>query len=111
MTRDGSVPGPIEPGAQELHRRLHGQFRYESLRVLERKRVQLGLDEIGGLKLPNGRWVRVRPLSVEGNGVLMAVEVEGALQTDLRMANRKVVVIGAQPYQDGKLVITLEPSF
>ena len=104
-------PGPIDPSAQKLHETLRREFRYESLRVLSSRRLQLALDEIGGLKLPNGRWVRVRPLSVDDERVLIAVEVEGLLQTDLKMRNHHKVVIGAEPYKNGKLIITLEPDF
>lgn len=104
-------PGPIDPGAASLHQRLRQEFRYESLRVLKRKQLQLRLDEVGSVKLPTGRWVRVRPLHVGSSGVLMAVEVEGTLQTDLRVANHHQVHIGAEAYQGGKLVVTLEPDY
>lgn len=111
VTHVSQSPGPIDPSAAELHRQLREDFRYESLRVLEHRSLQLALDEIGQMKLPNGRWVRVRPLNVTGNRLLMAVEVEGAVQTDLRMRNHRKVSIGSHRYKDGTLVITFEPSF
>jgi hypothetical protein len=43
--------------------------------------------------------------------VLLGVTVKGSLQTDLRIPNGHLVVIGAEGYQDGKLVISLEPSW
>lgn len=111
VTHVSQHPGPIDPPAAELHRQLREDFRYESLRVLQHRSLQLALDEIGQMKLPNGRWVRVRPLNVAGNRLLMAVEVEGAVQTDLRMRNHRKVSIGSHRYKDGTLVITFEPSF
>ncbi len=103
-------PGPIDPAAAELHARLSEEFRYKSLKRLRGHRMHLRLDEIGGLELPSGRWIRVRPLSIARDRVLVAVQVEGAMETDLRMRNHRRVVIGA-PYKEGKLVITLRSDF
>ncbi len=111
VTHASSSPGPIDPSALELHRQLQRDFRYQSLRVLEQRRMQLGMDEIGKLKLPNGRWVRVRPLNRAGERLLMAVEVEGSLNTDLRLRNHRRVSIGSHRYKGGTLVITFEPDF
>jgi hypothetical protein len=33
------------------------------------------------------------------------------MKTDLRVPNHKLVVIGGQPYEGGRLVITLEPEY
>jgi hypothetical protein len=106
-----SEPGPIDPRGAKLHALLRKQVRYESLQVLKTRNLDLGLQEIGSMKLPNGRMVRVRPLDVGKQGVLIAVDIEGSMQTDLRVPNRKVVVLGGQPYQGGRLVISLEPDY
>jgi hypothetical protein len=111
VTHASSRPGPVDPGAAELHRQLRQDFRYESLRVLQRETLRLRVDEIGKMKLPNGRWVRVRPLNQAGNRLLMAVEVEGSLATDLRLRNHRRVSIGSHRYKDGTLVITFKPDF
>jgi hypothetical protein len=111
VTHASSRPGPIDPSAMELHRQLQRDFRYESLRVLENRRLMLSMDEIGKMKLPNGRWVRVRPLNRAGERLLMAVEVEGSLNTDLRLVNHRRVSIGSHRYKGGTLVITFEPDF
>ncbi len=103
--------GPIDPRARKLDRHLRADFKYRSLRVLESRRLDLEIDEVGSLKLPNGRWVRVRPLDLGKSGVLMAVDVEGAVKSDLRIRNGHLVVIGAERYGDGKLIISLEPHF
>ena len=104
-------PGPIDPRGAALHRRLKDEIRYESLRVLEQRRLDLAMDEIGTMQLPTGRRLRVRPLDVGKQGVLVAVDLEGSMKTDLRVPNHKLVVIGGQPYEGGRLVITLEPEY
>lgn len=104
-------PGPIDPRGAELHRRLRNEIRYESLQVLEERRLDLAMDEIGTMQLPTGRRLRVRPMDVGKQGVLVAVDVEGSMKTDLRVPNHKFVVIGGQPYEGGRLVITLEPDY
>lgn len=104
-------PGKIDPKAADIHARLREEFRYESLKVLERKKLKLALDQVGSVKLPTGKMVRVRPADVDDRGVLIFVDIEGILQTDLRVANGRPVDIGAQSYEDGKLVVTLEPRY
>jgi len=104
-------PGPIDPGAAEIHRQLHQEFRYESLRVIEQRHVILRMQEACGIDLPTGKRVELRPLSLTPSGVLIAVEIEGMLEADLRVPNRKQVVIGVERYQDGKLILTLQPDY
>ena len=53
----------------------------------------------------------MRPLDLGKSGVLMAVDVEGAVKSDLRIRNEQLVVIGAERHGAGKLVISLEPHF
>ena len=106
-----SAEGEIDPRGQKLHQKLQGQFRYESLRVLQTRVLRLELNEVGSVGLPNGKSVRVRPLQLSESGVLLAVDVEGAARMDLKVRNGHLVVIGAERYQDGKLVISLEPRW
>ena len=104
-------PGGVDPRAQKLAAKLNKELRYESLRVLQSARLRLALDEVSSVQLPNGKQLRLRPLQVGESGVLLAVGLEGTLQTDLRIRNGHLVVIGAERYQDGKLVIGLEPHW
>ena len=104
-------PGPIDPDAVELHRRLLDAFRYQSLRVLEQRHMDLHMQEVGGLDLPTGKHVELRPLALSPSGVLISVEIPGTLQTDLRVPNRQQVVIGVDRYGDGKLILTLQPDY
>jgi hypothetical protein len=105
------TPGPIDPRAEALDAVLKREIRYESLKVLDTQVLSLQLNDIGTVKLPTGRRVRVRPMDLGEEGVLVAVEIEGSTQADLRVPNRRIVVIGGQPYQGGRLVISLEPRY
>ncbi len=111
VTEASQAEGPIDPRARRLDKHLRKDFKYGSLKVLEARRMELEIDEVGSLKLPNGRWVRVRPLDLGKSGVLMAVDVEGAVKSDLRIRNKQLVVIGAERQGESKLVISLEPHF
>jgi hypothetical protein len=104
-------PGPVDPGAALLEQRLRNDFRFQSLRVLESRRFELELGQVGEMPLPTGRVLRVKPRKVGPTGLLMRVEVEGLLRTTLRVPNHHQVVIGAERYEDGKLVVTLEPDY
>ena len=103
-------PGPIDPAAEWLDRSLRNEFRYQSLHVIEVRHLDLGLQEIAVVVLPTGKHVNIRPLNVGDGGLLLAVDIEGTLQTDLRVANRNPVVIGVERYQGGKLIVTLQPD-
>ncbi|MEE8581707.1 MAG: hypothetical protein V3T33_08975 [Myxococcota bacterium] len=104
-------PGEIDPRAGRVHRKLSQEFRYNSLKVLEKRSMKLGIDEVGGLELPNGRKLRVKPLLVDKRGALLAIDLQGLIQTDLRVKNNHLVIIGADRYEQGKLVISLEAHF
>lgn len=104
-------PGDIDPRGSELHQKLEDQFRYQSLRVLEMRTLTLAADQVGSVGLPNGKQARVRPLQRDAKSVLLAVEIEGAVRTDVRANKGRLVVFGAQRYDGGKLVVSLKPRW
>lgn len=104
-------PGPVDPEAVEIHKRLQEEFLFQSLRVIERRHIDLRLQEVGGMVLPTGKRVSLRPMSLSTTGVLIAVEIPGTLETDVRVPNHQHVVIGLDRYQDGKLILTLQPDY
>jgi hypothetical protein len=103
--------GQIDQRAKRLDEQLRDQFRYESLEVLERHQMVLEVDEVGTVDLPTGHQFTARPIDVDERGVLMSVGVEGSLQTDVRVPSGHLVIIGAERYKDGKLVISVEPQY
>lgn len=100
----------IDPSARLLDTKLRNQLRYNSLRVIKKQRMLMPLDEVTQFDLPNGKTVRVRPIDRNAQGVLMAVDVQGAAKLDARVENHKPLVIRAGPYQKGSLVLSLEPD-
>jgi len=106
-----SQPGKIDPRGRRIDEKLRSQIRYESLRVLLEQRLDLAINQVGAVDLPNSRRLRLRPMDIGERGVLLAVEVEGSLDSDLRIPNHHLVVFGTEAYQGGKLVISLEPSW
>src|SRR5262245_37468416 len=83
--------GGVDPRARELDEKLKKQLRYKSMRVLQEQRVDLEMNQVGTVELPDGRKMRMRPLHKGAKGVLMAVDVPGAVKFDAR----------AQPPQGG----------
>ena len=108
VARLTSQQSKIDKGAKRLHAELKHQFRYEGIRVVETKRVRLVADEVWDLNLPTRRRLRIRPLVVDAGGALISVEISGLVQSDLRIEKGQLVIIGAERYLDGKLVIALQ---
>ena len=90
-------------------RKLKRDFRYGSLAVVESRRMRLAINEVGKLELPNGRKLQIMPLLLDDRGVLMAVDLEGVLQTDLRVKSGHLVVFGAHRHGPDRLVIAVTP--
>jgi len=104
-------PGDVDPRAKRLDAKLRREFRYESLRVLKQRRFSMALNDLKRMGLPDGHELQIRLLSLSDRGALVAVTVEGSVQSDMQIPNGHLVAIGAGRHQDGKLVISLEPHF
>jgi hypothetical protein len=111
VSRISQQPGEVDPRAGRLDAQLRGDFRYESLKVLKQERLSIELNELATVKLPNGKKLELRPLSVSDRGVLVAVNVEDSVQSDMQVPNGHLVAIGAGRFEGGRLVISLEPHF
>jgi hypothetical protein len=108
LSNDGSG---VDASARRLDEKLRGQFKYDSLQVLEQRRVELEIDGVGEVALPNGRKARMSAISKSDAGVLIAVDVEGAAKMDARVQNHHLLVIRAGRYKQGDLVLSLEPDY
>ena len=100
----------IDKEAQRLDKALKSQFRYEGIRVLDSVNVTLSGDEVWNLKLPSRRRLRIRPLVVEAESALISVEISGLVQSDLKIKSGQLVIIGAERFHEGKLVIAIDAS-
>ena len=103
--------GKIDERAKRLDLNLRKKFKYNSLRVIQERRLTLGIDEVGSVKLPGGRMFRVRPLNLGDRGLLMAVGWEGEVMMDMRAPNNHLLVIGGPAHDDGQLVVSIEPQY
>ena len=110
VSQVGDGPGGIDPKGGKLHAKLQSQFRYESLKVLQTRRLKLRLDQVGTVALPNGKPLKVRPLQLTDRGLLLAAHV-GHIQTDLKLNKGRLVVIDAGRHGPDKLVVSLEPTW
>lgn len=110
VSQIGDGAGGVDPKGAKLHAKLQKQFRYESLKVLETKRLTLNLDEVGKLSLPNGKPLRVRPLQLTDRGLLLAAHV-GDIQMDLKLTRGHLVVIDAGRHRGDRLVVSFEASW
>jgi hypothetical protein len=106
-----NAKGKIDERAERLDRNLREKFKYNSLRVIQERRLKLGLDEVGSVKLPNGRMFRVQPLDVDDRGLLMAVGWEGEVMMDMRAPSNHLLVIGGPTHGDDQLVVSIEPEY
>ena len=106
-----NAEGKIDKRAKRLDLKLREKFKYNSLKVIEERRLKLGIDEVGSVKLPNGRMFRVRPLDLGDRGLLMAVGWEGEVMMDMRAPNNHLLVIGGPSHGDGQLVVSIEPQY
>ncbi len=112
LTHLSNGAGGIDPRARKLDQRLQREnIRFPSARVLQQRNVELKLDRVETLALPDGRSARFRPMHVGARGVLMAVDVEGGVKMDARVRDGHMVVIDGGRFEDGKLVISIEPDY
>jgi hypothetical protein len=106
-----NAEGKIDSRAKRLDLNLRKKFKYNSLTVIKERRLTLELDEVGSVKLPNGKMFRVRPLDLGDRGLLMAVGWEGEVMMDMRAPNNHLLVIGGPTHGDGQLVVSIEPQY
>ncbi len=106
-----NAEGKIDKRAERLDLKLREKFKYNSLKVIKERRLELALDEVGSVKLPDGRMFRVRPLDLGDRGLLMAVGWEGEVMMDMRAPNNHLLVIGGPAHDDGQLVVSIEPQY
>ena len=109
ITHLSDEEGGIDPRARALESQLGDQgMHFKRIKVIETRRLDLRVDEVGTVRLPDGSTARLSPLHRDEDGVLMAVDVEGSVRMDVRVRNEGRVVIGGPRYKDGKLAITIE---
>ena len=104
-------PGGVGPEARPFHEQLRRDFKYQSLRVLTQHRRRLVLNRQERVMLPTGSEFRIRAMEIGERGLLLAVEVPGRVNTQLRVPKRRRVLIAPESYQGGKLIISIESDY
>jgi hypothetical protein len=112
VTHLSNREGGVDPRARKLDERLRRQnIRYPSARVLDVRNTVLEIDRVETIALPDGRSAHLQPIHVGDEGVLLAVDVEDAVKMDVRVRDGRMVVIDGGRFEDGKLVISIEPVY
>ncbi len=111
VSPSGSGVDRSDARARRVDQLLGRQLRYQSLKVLDSVHRQVPLGGVGTVRLPSGRSFRFRPVDVGPQGVLVSVDLEKTAQGDFRIPRGKPLVLGGHPYEDGQLVVILEPDY
>ena len=111
VTIASDEPGPIDARAKKIDAQLRRDFRYQSLKVVDSKTQRLGIDDTATIKLPNGKSARVMPMAVDESGVLLAVDIEGAVKVDAKAKSGHMLVFVAGRHAGGRLIVSVEPTF
>lgn len=103
--------GGIDERAGRLYENIRNKMKFKSLRVIEERRLELEMDEVGSVKLPGGRMFRVRPLNLGDRGLLLAVGWEGEMMMDMRAPSHHLLVVGGPAHGAGQLVVSIVPEY
>lgn len=103
--------GQIDPRGTRLDGELRKKFRYNSLKVLETRHFNLAMNEVGSMKLPDGKTFNVRPINLGDRGLLLALEWTDVLMMDMNAMSGHLLVIGGSKYQGNELAIGVEPHY
>lgn len=103
-------PGPPpDANVAPFDKQLRGQFRYQSLRIMERSQLRMSLLEMRKVRLPLGNELRVQPIQRDPEGLLTELAMPGRLDTRVLLQRSRPVMIRAGAYEGGSLIIAIEP--
>ena len=107
-----SKEGKIDPACTELHQRLlRANMNLKSLRVVGQRRFKLDFGHQEQMLLPSGRQLRFLPITIVKNELHMQFEVPDVINTRLRMASGRPIIIGGHRHGDGQLIVQVVPKF
>ena len=98
-----------DPRCEQIKHNLPIQFK--SLSEVQRKRLKSRLGQPSALKLPSGRQIRLVPISIIDNRLHVLLKMEGLVESQLRLSSGRAVIVGGEPYDDGRIIIKLTPQF
>lgn len=99
----------LDPECADIERRL--PIKFKSLRMMERRHLNLKFGQDGRLTLPTGRHLRVVPISIVQDRLHLHFQISDRVDTRLQMRSGRPVIVGGESYDRGQLIIMLTPSF
>ena len=112
--------GDVDPECRTMQSQL--PVRFGTLKVQKRHTVSVGFGEPGGIVLPTGSTVEIRPISIvehqrmTSTGVIrtnelhLQLEMPGMVNTRLRLQRGRSVILAGHKYADGYLIIEVKPT-
>jgi hypothetical protein len=112
--------GEVDPECRTMQSQL--PVRFGTLKVQKRHIVSVGFGEPGGIVLPTGSTVEIRPISIvehqrlsttgviRTNELHLQLEMPGMVNTRLRLQRGRSVILAGQKYSDGYLIIEVKPT-
>jgi len=98
-----------DPRCDQIRQNLPIPFK--SLAEVQRKQLNVSLGQAGSLKLPSGRQIRLIPITIIDNRLHVLLKMEGLVESQLRLSSGRAVIVGGEPFQNGRIIIKLTPSF
>lgn len=102
--------GTIDPECRDLPRRL-GPLQFGGLHLIQQRHLRLHLGQRAAVSLPDGREVRMLPLSIVKKRLFMNLEMPGQVNGQLRLRRGHPIVLGGQRHRNGHLIVYIEPDF
>lgn len=103
------TPAHTDPECADIKRRLPMPF--STLKMLGKQKMKLTFGQVGRLRLPTGRIIELRPISVVRNHLHLQFEMQGLVNTRLQMRSGVPVIVGGEAHEGGQIIVMLMPSF
>ena len=125
-----------DPRCDEIKKTLPIQFK--TLEEVRREQLTTTLGQARGMNLPSGRRMNLVPISVVDNRLSpeelpdpmiasgaesplrspvvdnrlnLLLKMDGLVHTRLQLVSGRPVIVGGEPYQGGKIIIKMTPTF
>jgi hypothetical protein len=102
--------GGIDKECADVPKTL-GPMQFGTLRLIREKRLKLVFGQEGRVVLPEGREVKMLPVSILHRQLYMHLEMPGSMNGQLRVRPGKPIVLGGPAHEGGHLIVHIEPEF
>ena len=101
--------GEVDPECRSMQSQL--PVRFGTLKLQQRRTVNSRFGEQGGIDLPTGSTVEIRPISIVESQLHMQLEMPGVMNTRLRLQSGRSVIVAGERHASGYLIIEVKPTF